>query len=809
MTAKSSIAPLKPSALYRRCDPSSLPMETTEDLESLREPFAQARAVEATRFAVSMAHDGYNLFVIGPSGVGKHAHIQQLLSEAAASQPTPPDWCYVHHFARPHTPTAIDLPAGRGRTLVADMRKLVQDLRAAIPTAFQAEEYRTRLQEIEEEFKERHERVFRAIQEEAEKDGIALIRMPTGVVFAPVKDGEVIGPDKFEALPKKEQERAKSRVVELQEKLQAGLRDVPQWGKETRDKVRALDQEVTRFAVGHTIDELRSKYEAFPKVLAYLDAVHEDVVENADDFRSEEEAPGVLPGLSGGRRFERYEVNLLVDRTDERGAPVLYEDRPGCERLLGRVEHRSLLGSLVSDFTLIQGGALHKANGGYLIVDARKILTEPYAWEALKRALFSHRVRPESLGALLGVSSTATLEPEPIPLDVKVVLVADRLLYYLLAEHDSEVRELFKVVADFAEQIDRNAESDLLYARLIATRAREQGTRPFHRDAVARVIEFSARTAGYSGKLSADIRGLSDLIKEADHFAGLRQADVVSVDDVSTAIDTRIRRHDRFRERTSEAILDGTVLIDTSGARVGQVNGLAVLALPDAAFGRPTRITATVRIGGGKVVDVEREVELGGAVHSKGVLILSNYLASRYARKYPLSLSASLVFEQSYSGIEGDSASLAELCALLSALANLPISQAIAVTGSVNQLGKIQAIGGVNEKIEGFFEICVARGLSGDQGVVIPTTNVRNLMLRSEVVDAVREGKFNVYAVDTVDEAIEILTGVPAGARDEDGQFPEGSVNGLAERQLMEFAVIAEGFGKLVRIEEEAPPDAD
>ncbi|MBE7481205.1 MAG: AAA family ATPase [Polyangiaceae bacterium] len=792
--------PLAPTELRRACDPAELPFESTAELEPLERPLGQERAVEATHFAVALRRPGYNLFVLGPSGFGKHAFVRQILDRAAESRDVPPDVCYVYDFSAAPKPRALLVPAGRGRELSSDMDKLVEDLRAAIPAAFETDDFRAKLSRIEDELRARPEKVFREIEEQAKKSGIAMIRLPSGVGFAPLKNGEVLAPDEFEKLPEDERAVLEKTVAELQQKLQAGLRELPRWGKQAREKVRELNREVTSFAVDQLVDDVKQKYEDLPKVVNYLEAVRADVIENADAFRHDEEK-GPLVELTGGKRpFQRYGVNLIVDNSAATGAPVIYDDRPAIDSLLGRVEHRAELGALVSDFTLIKGGSLHRANGGYLMLDLRQLLIHPHAWEALKRALFSREIRIESLGQMLGFSAGASLEPEPVPLDLKVVVIGDRYLFHLLAEVDADVGELFKVVADFDDRIDRTLENDLAFARLIATLALRDGLRPLGRDAVAAVLEQSARATGDSRKLSTRVRDLANLLHESEHYAGERSAELVSGADVQRALDARTRRQDRLRERLHEQILKDTLLIDTGGEKVGQVNGLSVLEFGGFAFGMPTRITATARVGDRKVVDIEREVELGGALHSKGVLILSSYFAARYTRHIPLSLSASLVFEQSYAGVEGDSASLAELCALISALSGAPVKQNIAMTGSVNQHGVVQAIGGVNEKIEGFFDICRARGLAGDQGVIIPVSNVPHLMLRPDVVAACAQGKFAVYPVQSVDDAVQVLTGLPAGESDEEGDFPEGTVNARVLEQLVQFAVIGESFGKLVKV---------
>jgi lon-related putative ATP-dependent protease len=516
------------------------------------------------------------------------------------------------------------------------------------------------------------------------------------------------------------------------------------------------------------------------------------------------------PSLAGAPLFRRYQVNVLVDHGQSQGAPVVYESNPTYDNLTGRIEHMAQMGALVTDFNLIKAGALHRANGGYLILDARQVLLQPYAWDGLKRAIRAREMRIEPLGQALSLISTLSLAPQPVPLDVKVVLIGERLLYYMLYQLDPDFGELFKVEADFNEEMPRTPENNRLYARLIVTIARREQLRPFDRGAIARVIEHSARLSGDAEKLSVHLLSISDLLREADYWASVAGNGAVTAGDVQRAIDAQIHRADRLQEQVQDQIRRGTILIDTTGARVGQVNGLSVVGLGHYAFGQPSRITARVRMGEGKVVDIEREVELGGPIHSKGVFILSSFLGARYAAERPLSLSASLVFEQSYGSVEGDSASMAELCALLSALAQVPVKQAWAMTGSVNQHGEAQPIGGVNEKIEGFFDVCRARGLTGEQGVIIPASNVQHLMLRHDVVEAVQAGQFHVYPMRTVDDAIELLTGVPAGERDAEGNFPEGGINQRVEARLIELAEKQRAFTappKEAPQEEKAPQD--
>jgi len=801
-----TIESLSLQQLRRTCDLSQFGFETTDELEDLSGIVGQERAVDAIVFGIGIQREGYNLFALGPSGTGKRTTISQFLDQKAAAKPTPSDWCYVNNFEHPHKPRALQLPPGQGSVLRKDMEQLIEELRTAIPTVFESEDYRTRRQEVEEELKERQEQAFSEIQRQAQERAVALIRTPVGLAFTPMKAGEIISPDTFQKLPEEERKRVEAHIFQLQEQLQEVIYQVRQWEREAREKVKELDRQMAMSIVSHPVDELREKYAELPKVVDYLNAVQQDVVENVDEFRATEEdsqsrVMSLPRSLAAPSPFRRYRVNVLVDHGESEGASVIFEEHPTYNNLIGRVEHIAQMGALVTDFDLIKPGALHRANGGYLILDAYQLLLQLYAWDGLKRALRAREIRIESMAQALSLISTVSLEPEPIPLDVKVILIGERLLYYLLYRHDPDFSELFKVEADFNEETARTPENNLLYARLVASLARNDGLRPFDRGAVARIIEHSARVAGDANKLSIHLLSVSDLLREADYWAGVTGSEIVTATDVQRAIDAQIHRADRLRERVQERIQQGTILIDTTGERVGQVNSLSVIGLGNFAFGHPSRITACIRLGKGEVIDIEREVELGGPIHSKGVLILSGFLGARYAVEHPLSLSASLVFEQSYGGVEGDSASMAELCALLSALAGLPIKQSLAMTGSVNQHGEAQPIGGVNEKIEGFFDVCQARGLTGEQGVILPVSNVQHLMLRQDVVEVVGAGQFHVYPVHGVDQAIELLTGIVAGERDEEGNFPEGSVNQLVEARLIELAKKQQAFA--------APPEEE
>lgn len=788
------IKPLTPEALFRRCEPEGFKFETTADLEDLTEFIGQPRAVEAVRFGIGIRRNGYNLFALGAAGTGKHSLVRLYVEAKAATEAVPADWCYVNNFDQEHKPRVLMLPANKGMELSRDMEQLIEELGSAIPAIFESDEYRTRSESIEQALKERQEQAVTQVQKKAHAKGIGVLRTASGFTLAPMRDDKPLEADEFEKLPIDERKQIEADIEELHEELHKTMRKAPHWQKERRQQLAELNREMAQGAVSHRIEALREKYRELSNVREYLDALETDVIANFRMFLPKEQEKAsffgieLIGGAEGMSWSNRYRINALRTEDAGGGAPVVYEDNPTYNNLIGRVEHRAQFGALITDFTMIRAGALHRANGGYLMLDAHKVLTQPFAWEALKRALKAREVRLESLAQIISLISTVSLEPEPIPLDVKVILLGEPIIYYLLSYLDPEFEELFKVQVDFDNRMDRHKESTQLYAQLIGTLARKEDLRPFNRAAVARVVEQSARLANDSEKLATHMRSITDLLCESDYWAGQRYSDKVDAQDVQRTIDTRTYRADRLRTRVQEEILRGNVLIDTHNKKIGQINGLSVVSIGGFSFGHPTRITARVRIGEGQVVDIEREVEMGGPIHSKGVLILSHFIGARYALDYPLSLSASLVFEQSYGGVEGDSASSAELYALLSALAELPLMQSLAVTGSVNQHGEVQAIGGINEKIEGFFDICQTRGLSGEQGVLIPKSNIKHLMLRHDVVEAVAAGKFFIYPIKIIDEGIELLTGVAAGARDKAGRFPQNSVNQRVEDKLIGYS---------------------
>jgi lon-related putative ATP-dependent protease len=685
------------------------------------------------------------------------------------------------------------------------MADLVNDLASEIPAFFESEEYQTQRRTIEEEYGQRQETEMAEFADRARAENIALVRTPMGFMLAAMRDGKVLKPEDYEKLPAEERAEIDEKIVRLQEELAQVMRNAPKLERAGRREVEKLNARTAERVVAARIEEVEAEFAEIEAVVTYLAEARRDLIENAELFlqaaarQKEGPFPEAVRKYHQDSAFDRYAVNVMVAHDDEEGAPVIHEDLPTLDHLTGRIEHVSQMGALLTNFTMIRPGALHRANGGYLVLDARQILREPYAWDALKRCLRSREITITSMAERMSLASTVSLEPEPIPLNVRVVLVGDRLLHALLTHFDSEFAELFKLQADFETEMDNSEEAVVLYSRVLATLAARHDLPALEAGAVALLLEEAMRMSEDTRKLSLRLGDLSEILQEGAHYAEETGRDRIARADIERAVAAREWRASRIEGRMQEAVARGTILIDTEDAKVGQINGLSVIGMNGHRFGRAARITARVRMGSGKLIDIEREVELGGPLHSKGVMILAGYLTGNFALDLPFSLHASLVFEQSYAGVEGDSASSAELYALLSALADLPIAQSLAVTGSVNQLGEVQAIGGVNEKIEGFFKTCRQRGLTGQQGVLIPAANAEHLMLREEVAAAAEEGTFHIVPVSTIDEGIEILTGCTAGARGTDGSYPADSVNGRVEARLREFAEARRAFGLLAQ----------
>lgn len=796
-----TIHKISPEEAYHRCDPDSFSFESTKEVEELRHFIGQDRALEAVDFGIGMQQQGFNLFVIGPEGSGRHTVVESFIHDKASSEATPNDWCYVHNFHHPHKPMALELPPNQGPVFKTEMFELIDTLKTTIPAVFEGDDYRVRSKAINDLLAQKIEELYHEVENQAKAQSIAVSRSEQGFRFSPTDGkGEALNLEDFRKLPKEIQKRIEETIENLQTTLQEAIHQISVWKRENEEQSRKLKKETAKMAVSHLIETLKEKYEGNEKLILYLNDVEEDITERVDDFLGEPKEgqnPFVI-AVGGGHApsFEQYKVNVLISHDNNHGSPVIYEDLPTYPNLHGRIEHQAKMGVLTTNFTLIKPGALHHANNGYLILDARRLLMQPFAYEGLKRTLRSRKVHIEPVERLLGLMSTVSLEPEAIDLNIKVVLIGEPMIYYLLNAYDPEFIALFKVQADFESDMERTKESQDLYATLIARLAKEKELLPLHRTAVARLIEQATREAGDREKLSLRIRDFADLMQEADYLAKKENKSTITDNDVEKAIMAAKRRGGRIKDRFFEAMEHNIRHIDTEGGKAGQINALSVLSLGRDSFGCPTRITALTRPGKGKIIDIEREVELGGPIHSKGVLILSSFLSSRYARTIPLGLQASLVFEQSYGGVDGDSASCAELCTLLSSLADVPIKQSLAITGSVSQKGEVQAIGGVNEKIEGFFDLCQSRELTGDQGVLIPASNVRHLMLKKEVVEAMEQGLFSVTAMSSVDDAIELLTGIPAGKRDKEGNYPPDSINGLVEATLLGFAKNLQDFDK-------------
>jgi len=778
--------------LWAPCDPAMFDFETTATLEGEVTIIGQDRAVEAIDFGVGMTSFGFNIYALGYTGTGRATTIHTFLQRVAAGQPVPNDWIYVNNFVNPAQPRAIALPPGTAVQFQRDMQELVNDLQRDIPRAFESEDYEKQRERIVREMQEQRNEEFLRLEQKVNERGFTLLKTAMGLSIAPVLNGQVVTPEAYQQLDEATRQGIEKRQELLQGEISEAMRRVRDLEKNAKRRLQDFDREVANFAVSHPIEELKHKYRGLEEVPDYLDEVLADIVNNVEGFKSQEEATeGLAAAMQAGQRealLRRYTVNVIVDNSAQQGAPVVTEPNPTYGNLIGRIEHRAEFGALVTDFTMIKPGALHRANGGYLVVEMRGLLTNPLAWEALKRAIKSRSIRTEEMGAQFQLISTVTLEPEPIPLDVKVLLIGDPLTYYLLYEYDEDFRKLFKVKADFGADFDRTPEASHCYARFVAARCRQENLLPFEREAVARVVEYGSRLAEHQKKLSTRFGEIADLVREASFWARRAGRQQTTAADVQKAIDQKIYRSNRAEERIQEMMDEGTLRVDVTGEVVGQVNGLSVLALGDYSFGKPGRITARTYTGKMGVVSLDREAKLSGRIYDKGLLTLSGYLGGKYALKRPLSLSASISFEQLYEEVEGDSASSTELYALLSSLSGVPLKQGIAVTGSIDQQGNVQPVGGINEKIEGFFFTCQRKGLTGDQGVILPAQNVVNLMLRAEVRQAVAEGRFHLYPVRTVDEGIEILTGLPAGELQADGTYPPDSVHGRVMARLAEIA---------------------
>jgi predicted ATP-dependent protease len=791
-SASSAGAPevLSASDLRTVIDPKSLGFKTTAELKPTDTLIGQERALKALAFGLAMPGPEFNVFVLGPPSSGRRTSVKAALTKAAKDREAPSDWVYVHNFADPDRPRALRLPHGQGRKLRTAMAEAMSELSVTLPAAFDSEEYRARRTAIDEQYHASQSDVIEALHQRAAAQNIAIVKTPLGFGMAPMHGGKVVKPEVFNQLPDNMRREVEARIGSLQKELEANLAEAPAANRLRRQHIADLDEDFARAAVEAALDDVSTQFSELTEVSAYLAAAEDDLVRNAAQSRDTLRAGG----SAAASLLRCYSVNVIVAHDDEKGAPVVEDANSTLSSLMGRIEHVAQQGALVQDFTQIKPGSLHRANGGYLILDAAQLTSTPAAWSWLKRGLASGTVAMDSAGEPAVADLARTIEPEVIPLDVKVILIGDRDLYRSLAQSDPDFARLFKVQAEFDEAVVRSKETDKDYSRLIASVVASHKLKPIEAAGVARLMEEAARLAEDRDRLSLDVGRIADIAREADHAAHEAKHATIKRDDIQRAIESYAGRAARPRDRAQDSVTRGIVLVDTDGDKIGQINGLSLHEEGLISYGRPSRITARVHVGQGRVTDIEREAQLGGALHSKGVMILWGYLAGRFAQDSPLSLAASLVFEQSYATVEGDSAASAELYALLSALAEAPIRQGLAVTGSVNQCGDVQAVGGINEKIEGFFDLCKARGLTGTQGVLIPRANVQNLMLREDVVEAAKEKKFSVHAVSTIDEGVALLTGVAAGERQADGSYPAASLNGRVQARLKTFADRARYF---------------
>ncbi len=787
------------------CDPNQFEFETTEDLPPLEGTIGQARALTAIDFGLGIKDSGFNLFILGQPGSGRSSTIKKILKAHTKDKPVPDDWCYVNDFENSTGPDYIRLPAGMGVEFKQDVAHLVERLAEEVPKVFESEEYEEQKNSITFEYQKKKKQRFKGLEQEAKDNGFDLQQSTSGLVLVPLQGDKPMAQQDYEALSKKEKARLEKKGGALQERINQTLGEARQLEEELREKILEMEKQVLHYAMDHLFEGLSQKYQEYARVLEYFVHCKMEILNQIDEFRPSKEPQISIAGVGGKQEepsFDRYQVNLFIDNSTLDGAPVVYEANPTYLNVFGRIEHVIQMGGAVTNFQMIKPGALHRANGGYLILDCREVLFNLFTYEALKRCIRNREVKIEDMAEQFRLIATVSLKPQPIPLDCKIVLIGTPLFYYMLYQLDPDFRKYFKVKVDFDQMMKNTWENVQQYALFIGSKCNDEHLLHFDPPAVARIVEYSARLIDDQKHFSSSFIDIADLIRESSFYAERDGSDRVNGKHVDLALEARVYRSNKLEERIQEMIEEGTLLIDTQGEVVGQVNGLSVYLLGDYGFGKPSRVTVRTFIGKEGMVNIEREANLSGPIHDKGILILGGFFGERYACDKPLALSASICFEQSYAGVEGDSASSTELYGLLSSLSRLPVRQGIAVTGSVNQHGQVQPIGGVNQKIEGHFAVCKAQGLTGEQGVIIPATNRQNLMLKSEVIEAVEAGKFNLWSVSTIDQGIEILTGTPAGERQKDGTWPEGSVNALVDQRLREMAEIAARFGKRDKVSE-------
>ena len=783
--------------LRKIIDPSGLNYKRSEDIQPLETIIGQKRAMKALNFGIGNKAFGFNIYVSGYPGTGRLTAVKNFISKKSKDQNSPVDWCYVNNFKDSYCPKAIKLPSGKARTFKKDMEDFIGDVKKAINKAFEENEYIRQKEDIVKSIEQKKNEIFLSLNKKANTEGFSIQQTPFGVVPVPLNEkGEPMNDDEFRQLDEKKQQEILSKQEELKNELKGNLRQTRNIEKDTDEKVKKLDKEVAENAVSPINEEMEEKYGEEEDVKSYLHEVKKDIIENFSDFiekdKKQQQQQQAMPFIQMQQQqqpsLKRYAVNVFIDNSETEGAPMVQELNPTYNSLFGKVEKESKMGALTTDFTLIKSGSLHQANGGYLVIPVMELFRNPYSWDSLKKALLNKEIRIEEIGEKLGFLTTKSLRPAPIPLNLQIILIGRPDIYQLMYAYDSDFRNLFKIKAEFDTKLEYNDENVNNYIAYVAKIQKEENLQSFDQEGLAKIIEHGCRLANDKTKLSAKFTEIYDIITEANYYSNTNGNGKVTAKDVKQAIEEKEYRSNMMQEKLQEMIENEMLIIDVKGKKTGQVNGIAVLDLQDFSFGKPNRITATTGVGSDGIIDIEREVELGGKIHSKGIMILSGYLTENYARNKPISLSARIVFEQSYQGVEGDSASCAELYTLLSALSDLPIKQGIAVTGSVNQKGEVQAVGGINDKIEGYFEVCKMLGFTGDQGVIIPQSNIRTLMLKEEVVEAVKDEKFHIWAVKHINEGISILTGVEAGRRKDNGEFEEDTINAKVDDRIKELA---------------------
>ena len=792
---------IPPSKLKKQVNLAKFSFQSTKDIEPLKTVIGQKRAVSAITFALEMKDSGYNIFVTGSYGTGRTTIVTDLLNKSAKNRPTPSDWIFVHNFSNPDEPLALELAPGKACSFRTEMQRLIHSLKGGLKKAFESKSYTGRKTEIIEAAQKSKHDIYAQLEKEALAMNIRIKSSSMGFVTIPLKNGKALESQDYEALPAAEKEVIENNLNEVQRRIQEVVRKINQIDRSLQDEIDQLNEDVARFVVENYFAHLIELYTLWPAVIDYLRDAAEDIVANVEDFIGGESDREMHIQGSLPHKLDKYQVNVVIDNSKQKGAPVIYETNPSYNNLFGRIDKKTFQGYVYTDYTMIKAGSILAANGGYLLLDAEQLLKQPFSYEALKRALRSGKLRIEDVFELYGYSTSTALRPSSVPLNLKVVLIGQSHIYHLLHNYDEEFRKIFKVRADFDYEVEESSRTIKQYIQFISRVVREEELKDFNRDAIGAVIEYGFRTADHQHRLSIRFGDIVKIIRESSFWANKRRHKLVQRDDVEKAIEERIYRHDLVEEKVHTAITEKTIKVDVDGEKAGQINGLAVYNLGDYSFGRPTRITVNTYIGSRGIINIEREAKMSGRIHNKGVLVLSGYFSQKFGADMPLSFSASITFEQSYGTIDGDSASCAELYCLLSSLSGIPLAQGIAVTGSVNQKGEVQAIGGVNEKIEGFFKVCKARKLTGKQGVIIPTANVKNLLLSDEVVEAVKAGQFTIWAVNRIEDGMRILTGKNCGRRHKDGCYTKDSVFEKVRERLVEFARRSQEFRKSLSTE--------